>query len=193
MVNKFLPFILKDIIINPLKAWETIDSENRPVNVIRNNFLFPLILLISASAFAGSLLYTNSTLSPVYSVFVGIKCFLIFYITIYATAFILKEITYPLDLGRNFAVSFRLITYSVVPFLLCQILSRFFESLLFINILALYSLYIFWTGMERMLTPAAYKKMPMLIATAVTFVAIFVVTNLLFTMLADRIYFKFFS
>jgi hypothetical protein len=193
MVNKFLPFILKDIIINPLKAWETIDSENRPVNVIRNNFLFPLILLISASAFAGSLLYTNSTLSPVYSVFVGIKCFLIFYITIYATAFILKEITYPLDLGRNFAVSFRLITYSVVPFLLCQILSRFFESILFINILALYSLYIFWTGLERMLTPAAYKKMPMLIATAVTFVAIFVVANLLFTMLADRIYFKFFS
>ena len=158
MVNKFFLFVVKDIIINPLKTWESIDSENRSVNVIRNLFLFPLILLVSVSAFAGSLIYTNSELSPVFSVFVGIKCFILFYITMYATSFILKEITYPLDLGRNFGISFRLISYSVVPLLLCQILSRFFESFLFVNVLALFGLYIFWTGIEKMLTPPAYKE-----------------------------------
>jgi hypothetical protein len=193
MADKFSLFIVKDIIANPIKAWERIDSENRSVKIIRNCFLFPVLLLISLSAFAGSLLYTNATLSSVYSIFAGIKCFLLFYITIYATAFILKEITYPLDLGRSFSVSFRLITYSVVPFLFCQLISRFFESLLFINVLALYSLYIFWTGSERMLTPQVHKKMPLLIATLVTFTGIFAVTNILLTMLLDRIYFKFFS
>ena len=125
--------------------------------------------------------------------FVGIKCFLLFYITIYASAFILKEITNTLDLGKKFAVSFRLIVFSVVPFLLCQVLSRFFESLLFVNVLALYGLYIFWTGAESILTPPANKKMPLLIAAVISFTGIYIVTNLLLTMLIDRIFFKFFS
>jgi hypothetical protein len=193
MGNNFLLFAVKDIIINPAKAWETIDLENRPVKLIRNNFLFPIILLVSVSAIFGSFIYTNAELSPVYSVFLGIKCFLLFYITVYTTSFILKEITYPLDLGKDFAISFRLIVYSIVPFLLCQVLSRFFESLLFVNVLALFSLYIFWTGTERMLTPPGYKKMPMLIATTITFIGIYIATDLLFTMLIDRIYYKFFA
>ena len=193
MNNKFFFFALKDILFNPAKEWETIDSDNRPVKTTRNTFLFPLIILVSVSAFAGSLIYSNSELSSVYSVFAGIKCFLLFYITIYASAFILKEITNTLDLGKNFAVSFRLIVFSVVPFLLCQVLSRFFESLLFVNVLALYGLYIFWTGAERMLTPQANKKMPLLIAAVISFTGIYIVTNLLLTMLIDRIFFKFFS
>lgn len=193
MNNKLFLYVVKDIIINPIKAWEIIDSENKSVSVIRNSFLFPIILLVSVSAAAGSLIYTNAELSPVYSVFVGIKCFLLYYITVYASAFILREITYPLDLGRDFAISFRLIVYSIVPFLLCQILSRLFESLLFVNILALYGLFIFFAGTEKMLTPPGYKKMPMLIATTLTFIGIYVITNLLLTTLIDKIYKVFFS
>jgi hypothetical protein len=193
MNNKLFLFRVIGIIINPIKAWEIIDSENKSVSVIRNSFLFPVILLVSLSATAGSLIYTNAELSPVYSVFVGIKCFLLYYIAVYASAFILREITYPLDLGRDFSISFRLIVYSIVPFLLCQVLSRLFESLLFVNILSLYGLFIFFAGTEKMLTPPGYKKMPMLIATTLTFIGIYVITNLLLTMLIDKIYKVFFS
>jgi hypothetical protein len=193
MNNKFLLFGVKDIIINPVKAWETIDSENRSVNMIRNKFLFPLILIVSVSAIAGSLIYTNPELSPVYSVFIGIKCFLLFYITVYATAYILREITYPLDLGRDFAVSFRLIAYSIVPLLLCQFLSRLFESLLFVNVIALYGLYIFWTGVEKLLTPPVYKKTPLLIGAILSFACIYIAASFIFTKLIDKIYFAFFA
>jgi hypothetical protein len=193
MNNKFFPFKVIDIIINPAKAWETIDSENKPVGAVRNNFLFPLILLVSLAAVAGSFIYTNSELSPVYSLFAGIKCFLVFYASVYASAYILKEITHPLDLGDNFAVSFTLIAYSIVPLLICQIFSRLFESLLFVNVLSLYGLFIFWTGTERMLTPPAYKKMPLLIATFIMFTGIFIATDFVFTKLTDKIFFTFFS
>jgi hypothetical protein len=193
MADKFLLIVVKDIIINPVTAWETIDSEARPVKVIRNGFLLPSVLLVSISAFAGSMVYANSELSVIYSVLVGLKCFFLFYLTVFATSWVLKGITYPLDLGKNFAVSFRLITYSVVPVLVCQFFSRFFESLLFINVLALYSLYVFWTGAEKLLKPSAYKKMPLLIATCVAFIGIFVAGDLLFSKVIDRIYSLFFS
>lgn len=193
MADKFFLIVVKDIIINPVTAWETIDSEARPVKVIRNGFLLPSLILVSVSAFAGSMVFTNSELSLIYSVLVALKCFFLFYITVFATSWVLKEITYPLDLGKNFAVSFRLITYSVVPILVCQFFSRFFESLLFINVLALYSLYVFWAGAEKLLKPSAYKKMPLMIATLVAFTVIFVAADLLFSMVIDRIYSIFFS
>jgi hypothetical protein len=192
MTNKFFLLAAKDIITNPIKTWESIDSENRSVRVIQNSFLLPLILLVSISAVAGSFIFTNSELSPVYSVFVGIKYFIVFYITTYSAAYLLKEITYPLDLGRNFAVSFRLIAYSIVPLLLCQLLSLLFESLLFVNVLALFGLYIFWTGIERMLTPPSYKKIPLLIATVISFVGVYVAADLIFTKLINKIYNTFF-
>ena len=184
---------IKNIILNPVKAWETIDSETKSLKLPRDSFFFPLIILVSVSAVIGSLIYINSELSPVYSLFVGIKCIGVLYLTIYASAYIFGEITYPLDLGKDFNVSFRIIVFSMTPFLLCEILSRIFESLLFVNIIGLYGLYIFWTGIEKMLTPPQYKKMPLLIATAFTIAGIYIVSNLVLTMLLDRVYFALFA
>jgi hypothetical protein len=76
---------------------------------------------------------------------------------------------------------------------LCQIMSRLFESLIFVNILALYGLYIFWAGVERMLNPPEHKKMPILVATTVSVLLIFFATNWLLSMLLDRIYFSLFG
>jgi hypothetical protein len=118
---------------------------------------------------------------------------MLFYVSVYASAYILKQITHALDLGDNFAISFRLIVYSIVPLLVCQIFSRLFESVLFVNLLALSGLFIFWTGMERMLTPPAYKKTPLLISAFITFVGIFIAIDFLFTKIIDKIFYAFFS
>jgi hypothetical protein len=193
MDYKFVLSGLKNIIFSPVKAWETIDSENKSVKVIRDNFLFPLIALVTLSAIAGSLLFTNTELSPVYSIFTGIKWFLVFFISIYLTSLILVEITFPLDLGKDFSVSFKLIAYSLAPFILCQVLSRLFESLLFVNVIGLYGLYIFWTGAEKLLNPPQYKKMPMLIAATITLTVIYIGTSVLLNMLVDKVYYSFFS
>jgi hypothetical protein len=193
MDYKFFLYGIKNIIINPAKAWETTYSEIIFFKVVRNSLLFPLIVLVSVSAVVGSLVYTNSELPLLYSIFVGIKCFILFYFTVYASSYILREITYPLDLGKNFNLSFIIIVYSITPFLICQILSRLFESLLFVNIIGLYGLYVFWISTEKILTPPQYKKMPLLIAATISFVTIYILTSLVLTMLTDRVYYAFFA
>jgi len=190
---KFFLEGIKNIVLNPVKAWETIDSENKSASKTRDNFFFPLTILVSISAITGSLIYTNATLSPVYSLFIGIKCFVTLYITVYIGSFIMKEITFPLDLGRDFNLSFRIIVYSLTPLLLCLIISYIFESLLFLDIIGLYGLYIFWTGAEKILNPPQYKKMPLLIATTITVAVIYIATNIVLTKLIDKIYFLFFA
>jgi hypothetical protein len=190
---KFFLNGIKNIILDPAKAWESIDSENRSVRTIRNSILIPLITLVAISSFFGSFIFVNSELPPVYSVFVSIKCFVLLFITIYITAFILTEITYTLDLGKDFNISFRLVVYSMIPFLLCQLLSRLFESLLFVNIIGLYGLYIFWNGVEKLLSPPQHKKMPILIAITISMAVIYLGSDYLLHMLMNKAYYAFFS
>jgi hypothetical protein len=193
MDYKFLLHRTKDIILNPVKAWEAIHSENRPLKDVRGSFFFPLIILVAISAFLGSLIFTHSSLSPLYSIFIGIKYFILLYILIYASSIIFKEITHALDLGKNFSLSFNIITYSLAPFFLCQIISHLLESLIFVNILALYGLYIFWTGAEKLLNPPEHKKMPLLIATSVVVIELYIAMNWILTSVIDRLYFAFFA
>ena len=183
---------IKNILFNPVKFWETIKSENTPAVLIRNSFLIPFSFLVALSSFFGSLLYVNSELAPLYSVLVGIKCLLVIFIAVYSTSYLVSQITYPLDLGKNFNNSFRMVVVSITPFLMCQIPSRLFESLLFVNIISFYGLYIFWIGAEKILNPPQYKKMPLLIATSISFAGIYIVTDLLLGTIIDRFYFLFF-
>lgn len=192
MDYKFFLQGIANIIFNPVKAWETIDSENKPNKVLRDSLFIPLLILVSITTFVGSLIFANTELSAVYSIFVGVKSFVLLYLTTYSAAFILKEITHPLDLGRDFNISFRLIVYSIIPFILCEVLSGLFESLLFVDVIGLYGLYIFWTGAEKLLNPAQHKKMPMLIATTISIISIYAALSFVLNMLTNKIYYAYF-
>jgi hypothetical protein len=193
MDYKFFYKSLLNVLFAPGKAWDNIVVENRSGKSLRNNLLYPLVILVSIASFLGSIIFINSTLSPVYSLFKGFRFLILLLSVSYFSALALGEITRPLDLGRNFPVSFRLIVYSLVPLFLCQAVSQLFESLVFVNILGLYGLYIFWIGAEKILNPPDYKKMPMLVAIFTITAASFFAFNLLLTSIFDRIYFHFFA
>ena len=190
---RFLYNRTKYFIISPVKAWEVVHRENRPINDVRGSFFLPLIILVSLSSFCGSMFFINTTLKPMYSVLAGISTFLFLYLGVYASAFIVKEITRALDLGHDFVVAFKLVAYSLTPVFLTLTLSRLLESLLFINLLSLYGLYIFWTGMEEMVNPPDHKKRPMFIATVVAMVIIFGLLQFVLSRLTQMIYFALFT
>lgn len=184
---------IKNIISDPARAWELIYNEHVSVKAIRDSILLPLIILASIASFAGSMLFANSELLPSYSIFIGIKSFIALFLTVYLTSYILGEVTYPMDLGKDFHISFRIIALSFVPFMICQVLSGIFESLLFVNVVGLYGLYIFWAGADKFFNPPQYKKMPLLIAATATAVIIYVATNVILKMFLDRIYYALFD
>jgi len=190
MAGSTLIFLTRELLITPEKAWETIVSENRSSASVRNGFLLPFLSVMSLSALAGSLIFTTTRLSPFYSVLDGIRCFVVFLITVYASAYTLTLVTKNLNMGNSFPVCFKLIVYSLAPLFLCQILSRFFESLQFVNILAIFGLNIFWTGAEKVL-PSSTKKSILLAAAAVIFILFIAVTDYTIAKIFDRVYYAF--
>jgi hypothetical protein len=190
---KFLVKNVGEIIINPVKRWETIHSQDKSISYLLLNLLFPLILLTSVSAFLGSLLLINPGLSIIYSIITGIKYLLLYILSIFGTVFIFTELCNILIKKKDFRVSFKIIAYSIIPLILCQILSLFFESLIFVNILALFGLYICWTGVEIMLYPAPKQKVPLLAAATISFIVLFTIFSWLLNTVSDKIYFTFFA
>lgn len=190
---RFLYQRTKHFIISPVKAWEVVHRENRPIKYVRGSYFMPLIILVSVSSLLGSLFFINNTLKPMYSVLTGFSTFLFLYCGVYASAFIVNEITRALDLGHEFLTAFKLVAYSMAPIFLSLTISRLFESLLFINILGLYGLYIFWIGMEKMINPPEHKKLPMLIATVISMIIIFGLLQIVLSRLTETVYFALFA
>lgn len=190
---RFLYHRTKYFIISPGKAWDVVHRENRPMRYVRGSFFFPLVILVSVSSLLGSLFFTNSTLKPMYSVLTSIDTFLLLYLGVNASALIVREITRALDLGHDYLVAFKLVTYSMAPFFLSMTVSRLFESLLFINILGSYGLYIFWTGMETMINPPEHKKLPMVIATVIAMIIIFGLLQVVLSKVTETVYFTIFA
>lgn len=190
---RFLYHRTKYFIINPGKAWEVVHREERPMKFVRGSFFLPLVILVTVSAFLGSMFFINTTLKPMYSVLSAVTAFLFLYLGVYASAFIVREIMRALDLGHDFLVAFKLVAYSMAPIFLSLTVSRLFESLLFINVLGLYGLYIFWIGMETMVNPPDHKKLPMLIATVVSMLIIFLLLQVILSKLTETVYFTIFA
>jgi hypothetical protein len=188
LFQKFIQFLF-----NPAKAWDSISSENRPLKDTRNSFLLPLAALVAVSAMAGSYFLANKQLSFIYSLLEGLKYFILLLAVAYSSAVVLKEMTYALDLGRDFSVAFKLIVYSLTPLYVCLVVSCLFESMVFVDILALYGLFIFWEGAIKMLNPPEYKKMPLLIATTITITGLYIAFSVVLNLVIDRVYYAFFA
>jgi hypothetical protein len=193
MDYKFLFQRFIQILFSPAKAWESIYAENRPLKVTRNSFLLPLTILVAISAIAGSFFIANRQLSFINSLFAGLKYFILLLAVIYSSAVVLKEMTYALDLGRDFSVAFKLIVYSLTPLYVCLAVSCLFESMIFIDILALYGLFIFWEGAIKMLNPPEHKKLPLLIATAITVTGLYIAFSVVLNQITDRVFYAFFA
>lgn len=190
---KFLTHTVKNIILNPLKEWEVIFFENKSAALFSRSLFIPLLILVSVSAFLGEFLFANTELSDAYSVIIGIKYFIMLFLVVYGAAFILKNITGYLGLGRDFGITFKLVVCSVVPLLLCQIISQLFESFIFVNILSFFGIYILYEGIEKMLEPPDSKKLTLMIAATVSFIALFILVNWVLNMLTDKLYFSLFA
>ena len=137
------------LIIQPLKAWEMIKLENRSVKEVQISFLLPVLVLISLSAFAGSLIYNPAGLSVLFPILRALKQFICFYLTVLLTSWVLNELSAAFIHFKDYSFNFKLVVYSLTPLYITVIITRFLPDLSIINILALYGAYILYAGLKN--------------------------------------------
>lgn len=190
---KFLADTVRNLILSTLKEWDAIYTGNKPYRVFSQSLFLPLGVLASISTFLGAFLFTNTELSNFYSVIAGLRYFAIITIVVYGTALGLREMMRSFGYGNDFGKAFKLVCCSIVPLLLCQILSQLFESFIFVNILAFFGFYILYTGIERMLAPSDSDRLKLMIGVPLIFFILYILTGRIITQITDKFYFSFFA
>ncbi|MBN2664966.1 MAG: hypothetical protein JXR67_00535 [Bacteroidales bacterium] len=190
---KFLADTVRNIILSTLKEWDAIYARNKPYRLFSRSLFFPLLILASISTFLGSYLFTNTELTNFYSVITGLRYFAVITIVVYGTALGMREMMRSFGYGNDFGIAFKIVCCSVVPLLLCQILSQLIESFIFVNILAFFGFYILYTGIERMLSPSESDRLKLMIGVPLIFFILFILTGRIITQITDKFYFSFFA
>jgi len=190
---KFLADTVRNIILNTVKEWDSIYTENRPASLFSKSLFFPLVTLASISTFLGAFLFTNTELTNIYSLIAGIRYFIVMTIVVYGTALALREIMRSFGYRNDSGTAFKIVSVSVVPLLLCQIVSQLFESFIFVNILAFFGLYILYTGIERMISPPESDRIKIILAVLLVFFLLFILTGRIIAQISDKFYFSIFA
>jgi hypothetical protein len=151
------------------------------------------VILASISTFLGAFLFTNTELTNIYSVIAGIRYFIVMTIVVYGTALALREIMRTFGYGNDTGTAFKIVSASLVPLLLCQILTQLFESFIFVNILAFFGFYILYTGIDRMLSPSEPDRVKMMIVVPLVFFILFILTGRIIAQITDKFYFSIFT
>jgi hypothetical protein len=180
---------IRKLIINPAEYWELTGKEETSSSHIRNSVLIPFAIIIAIFGFTGSIIFTNSHLQPVYSFLFSIQCFVVILAAVFLTVYILKKAAGFSGISLAYNRAFELIVISLVPFFLCQILSKLFESFQFVNILSLYGLNIFWIGQEQLIKTVEKQKLTLLIISFISFLFLYLITDSVAGFITDRLYF----
>lgn len=167
---------IRDIIVDPTAMWESVREEKREVNELRLSFLLPLSLMVSLAGLTGMLIFTYHGLSVIFPLTVALKYLISCFVAVEITALIVTEIA-PLFTGRrSFNESYKLILYSITPFMAAMIITRLFPALIFLNLAGLYGIFIAWKGTDIL------SGVPASLRTKFTFVIFFATVTVYFSL-----------
>lgn len=179
------------IVIQPVKAWEAISKENRSVRTVHSSFLIPILVLISLSAFAGSLIYNPAGLSILFPVLRALKQLICFYLTVLLSAWVINELSIALIKNKNYSFNFKLVTYSLTPLYITVLITRFLPDLAVINILSLYGAYILYTGLKTVENTTGQSLLRYFIVALLTIIIFYLAISWISRSLLEGIYFAF--
>jgi hypothetical protein len=175
------------LIIKPEESWNLIKQENKSRKVVVKEFLLPVSILIGICSLLGTLFFSNvdASFSLAYVFFNGLISFLIIFLEVYLSSWIITEVATSFTDDVDTDRIFNLVIYSHAPFLITLAITGLFPQLLFIVVLGFFTFYIYWLGIQKMLTIPEDRRMIFFLFSALVMVLIFLLLSVIFNNIYD--------
>ena len=166
---------IKGIITAPDKEWDVIQAEPNDQNEIIVNYVVPVIALGAITTFIGK---AAMEMFSVYDGFMlAISYFLSTLAGLYISAVVLSELAPSFDTKKDFSASLKLIVYAATPALAAAVVAALHPGLSFIGLFGLYSIYLFWIGLPKILETPEEKRIGFVLVSALVILAITFIIN----------------
>ncbi len=177
------------LIINPSAIWQDILAEKKLRRNVILDFLLPMSLLIGISSLIGTLLIEGieDGYSFLYLLFSGIISFTVIFLEVYISGWLITEIALSFNKESSSHYIFNLVVYSHVPFYLTLAFTRLFPQLIFLNILGVYSFFLFWTGIEHLTVLKTERKPFFLVVSVLVMLSVYLLLSVIFNSIYDAV------
>lgn len=175
------------LIFQPVTFWPELASEEQARKKLVLDYLIPFSLLVGISSLLGTLFQEGieDSFSIAYLILTGAISFLIIFLEVYLSGWLITEIALSFDPGIKSNSIFNLVIYSHIPFFLTLAISLLIPQLLFINLLGMYSFYLFWTGIESFTRMKDDRKTVFLILSILVMILMYLLLTVIFNSIYD--------
>ena len=179
MENFSISYLAQNFIIRPVATWKEIAADTQSYRTFFKQYAIPLIFLGAISAFLGGLFaeteetFKNAVLS-------GLATFIVAVLSLYFAAYLIYLTSGLFEISRDLDSIFKLVIFASTPEFLIQFVSNLDQSLAFIEILGLYAVYVFWTGVKPMLNCPDNTKFTFTITSYFIIFTIRIIFSLIF-------------
>ena len=142
--------LAKELIINPRAFWKSNADQKETQDELFKNLLFPLLGTVASAVFLGEFFrsdYFRIWIALLWVIREVLLFAALWFVGIYGTKEIIKYFGYDVKVD---ALQ-KLVTYSLIPFLLVSMITGLFPFFKFLDIFGIYGFYIFLMGGRRLL------------------------------------------
>lgn len=178
---------VKEIILTPKIFWTTTKNEQENQAELFSGFLIPLLLMVSAAVFLGEF-FRSTHFYMGFAILKAIREMVLFLLQYFIAVYFTNTLMKTFGAEKNIEIARRLVAYSLTPFFLVSMVTGLFQFLYALDILGVYSFYIFWIGGRELLEFPEQKRDSYLIITIVVNFFIFSFLSILLSKLLEFYY-----
>jgi hypothetical protein len=173
----------------PGSSWPEIAGERNYRKKIITEVLIPMAAIIGISSLIGTVLSDgiDDSFSIGYLIFSGLISFLIFFLEVYLSAWLITEIAIIMKSNTDSHSIFNLVIFSHVPFFITLSISLIVPQLMFINLFAIYSFILFWKGIEYFTNIRGEVRKSFMVLSSLIIILLYTLLTLIFNNVYDTV------
>lgn len=157
---------VKELLFTPSDFWKDQKEKTEGAKMLWVYYMLPILLVAAAAVFIGEF-FKRTDFFIEYPVLKALREIALFILQYFISVFITAELMKTFGAEKNVAIARRLVVYSMTPLLLVSILTGLFPFLYVLDILGVYSFYLFWIGAKEMLKFPENKEHSYILITIV--------------------------
>lgn len=141
---------IKELLLTPSEFWKNKKEATEDSATLWMTYLLPILLVVALAVFMGEF-FRRTDFFIEYPLLKALREIVLFVLTYFLGVWITNELMKSFGAEKNVDIARRLVVYSMTPLVLISIVTGLFPFLYVLDIVGLYSFYLFWLGAKEML------------------------------------------
>ena len=142
---------IKELLFTPAEFWKSKKESAEESKTLWLTYLLPMMLAVAVAVFLGEF-FQRTDFFIEYPLLKALREIALFTLAYFLGVYITNELMKSFGAEKNIEVARKLVVYSMTPLLLTSVVTGLFPFLYVLDIVGLYSFYLFWVGAKEMLT-----------------------------------------